>query len=158
LPTGWRCRPNATSVTSSTWCFSRSSRAPRLLQCLVFLQSSMVGCCLSLRRSSTPISIVACDKFWWNGWTKTLQMLHRRSQSSRTLTPPSNSRTSCFLMGECCGRIYWEDVPTPTQAREGPTNIRRRKERQPLKMEGVALQVWKVLEDGRCYTPRLEGA
>jgi hypothetical protein len=25
-------------------------------------------------------------------------------------------------------------------------------------MEGVALQFWKVLEDGRCCTPRLEGA
>jgi hypothetical protein len=25
-------------------------------------------------------------------------------------------------------------------------------------MEGAAIQVWKVLEDGRCCTPRLEGA
>jgi hypothetical protein len=58
--------------------------------------------------------------------------------------------------GECCGHIYWEDVPSPAQTKEGPADVRRRKERQPLKMEGVALHIWKVLEDGRCYTPRLE--
>jgi hypothetical protein len=40
----------------------------------------------------------------------------------------------------------------------GPRHARRRKERQPLKMEGAAIQVWKALEDGRCCTPRLEGA
>jgi hypothetical protein len=40
----------------------------------------------------------------------------------------------------------------------GPSHARRSKERQPLKMEGAAIQVWKVLEDGRCCTPRLEGA
>jgi hypothetical protein len=49
-------------------------------------------------------------------------------------------------------------VPAPAQAWEGPDGAKRRKGRQHLKMEGVALQVWKVLEDGRCCTPRLEGA
>jgi hypothetical protein len=56
LSTGWRCRPSAASMMSSTWYFSRSSRAARLLLCLVFLKSSMVGCCLSLRRSCARLN------------------------------------------------------------------------------------------------------
>jgi hypothetical protein len=47
--------------------------------------------------------------------------------------------------GGCCGRIYRKDVSAPAQAREGPAGARRRKERHPLKMEGAALQVWRVL-------------
>jgi hypothetical protein len=59
--------------------------------------------------------------------------------------------------GEGCGRIYQEDIPALAQAREGLVSTRRRKEPQPLKMEGVALQFWKLLEDGRCCTLRVKG-
>jgi hypothetical protein len=57
-----------------------------------------------------------------------------------------------YTNGLCCGRIYREDIPVLAQAREGPTGARRRKEQQPLKMESVALQFWKVLHPkvGRC--------
>jgi hypothetical protein len=42
--------------------------------------------------------------------------------------------------GKSCGHIYLEDVRAPAQASEGPTGDKRRKERQPMKKESVALQ------------------
>jgi hypothetical protein len=46
--------------------------------------------------------------------------------------------------GGCCGRISRKDVSAPAQAREGSAGAKRRKEQQPLKMEGAAPQVWNV--------------
>jgi hypothetical protein len=61
------------------------------------------------------------------------------------------SQHSCFLLLR--KHIYQKDVLALAQAKEGLAGVRR-KGQQPLKMASVALQICKVLQDGKCCTPR----